>query len=434
MGYAADMGPRPGVRSWPLLRAVLRSLCLGSICLSAICLASQNPSARELMAEPAIRAALEAARHNEPDLIEQQVRLCQIPAPSFQESARGQEVERLFQTFGLHNVHRDKAGNVIGTRPGTSAQPNVVLAAHLDTVFPRGTPVTVTRDGPVLKGPGIGDDCRGLAVMLGVIQALREAKVQTPGTITFVADTGEEGLGDLRGMKALFGPDLKGHISKFVSIDGGGMAVTDIGVGSYRYRVTFKGPGGHSFANFGNANPIQAMGRAIAKIDEIHVPESPRTTFNVGRVGGGTSVNSIPYECWMEVDMRSVGRTQLEQLRRDVDAAVREAVEEENRRWGHRGDVSVSFELVGNRPAGSTADNSAIVQAALEISGLLGARARLGEGSTDANLPMSLGIPAITIGGGGRGYGVHTPEESWDSTDSYIGTQRTLLLIVALAR
>src|SRR6185295_16622790 len=224
----------------------------------------------------------------------------------------GRELQRLFRELGLRDVRVDKAGNVIGVRPGKAAHPNLVFSAPLDTVFPDGTNVKVTREGDVMKGPGIGDDCRGLAVMLAVIRALNEGHVETPGTITFVADVGEEGLGDLRGMKSLFNESLKGQIDKFISVDGTGLGITHIGVGSNRYKVTFKGPGGHSFGAFGMANPIQAMGRAIAKIDAFEVPTTPKTTFNVGRVGGGTSVNAIPFDCWMEVDMRSSDKDSLE--------------------------------------------------------------------------------------------------------------------------
>src|SRR5208283_237810 len=250
---------------------------------------------------------------------------CQIPAPPFHEEVRGHEFERLFKGLGLKDVRMDKAGNVIGVRPGKAAHPNLVFAAHLDTVFPEGTDVKVTRDGTVLKGPGIGDDCRGLAVLLGMIAALDEAHVETPGAITFVADVGEEGLGDLRGMKELFGVTLKGQIDKFVSIDGIGLGIANIGVGSNRYKVTFKGPGGHSYGAFGMANPIQAMGRAIARIDAFEVPNQPKTTFNVGRVGGGTSVNAIPFEAWMEVDMRSADVASLKSLDDKFNAAVRQA-------------------------------------------------------------------------------------------------------------
>jgi acetylornithine deacetylase/succinyl-diaminopimelate desuccinylase-like protein len=381
-----------------------------------------------------MRAAFAAIERNEPRMIEEQIRVCQIAAPPFHEEVRGRELERLFQRDGLNDVRIDKAGNVIGVRPGRSAHPNLVFAAHLDTVFPEGTDVKVTREGTVLKGPGIGDDCRGLAVLLGMIAALDEAHVETPGAITFVADVGEEGLGDLRGMKELFGVTLKGQIDKFVSIDGIGLGITNIGVGSNRYKVTFKGPGGHSYGAFGMANPIQAMGRAIAKIDAFEVPTQPKTTFNVGRVGGGTSVNAIPFEAWMEVDMRSADPAALKALDDKFQAALHAAVEEENQRWHNRGPVSVSAELVGLRPAGQTPKDSPIVQTALAVSRALDIAETLHEGSTDANVPMNLGIPAITISGGGAGSGAHSLNETFDTRDSWRGTQRALLLAVALAR
>jgi len=405
--------------------------------LSIISLNIRAQSAADLMQEAAIRAALEAAKRNEPHFLDEQARVCQIPAPPFHEEARGREMERIFRQLGLKDVRIDKAGNVIGVRPGATAHPNLLFEAHLDTVFPEGTDVKVKRDGEVLRGPGIGDDCRGLAAMMGVIQALNEARVETKGTITFVADTGEEGLGDLRGTKELFNNTLRGQIDKFISVDGPGLAITATGVGSYRYRATFKGPGGHSYAAFGLANPIQAMGRAIAKIDDFEVPDSPnspKTTFNVGRVGGGTSVNAIPFECWMEVDMRSVDKDALETLHAKYKAAIQEAVEEENKRWKGRGPVSVANEMVGYRPAGSTPADSAIVKTAIEVTRLLGGTDKPSAGSTDANVPMNLGIPAITIGGGGRMTAAHALDESFDAKDSYLGTQRGILLAAALAR
>ncbi|MGO9966615.1 MAG: M20/M25/M40 family metallo-hydrolase [Bryobacteraceae bacterium] len=407
-----------------------RTLLLSSACAAAAW--AQNPAG--LVNDPSIRAAFAAIERNEPRMLEEQIRVCQIPAPPFHEEVRGREFERLFQRAGLKDVRIDHAGNVIGIRPGRSARPNLVFAAHLDTVFPDGTDVKVTRDGAVLKGPGIGDDCRGLAVLLGMIAALDDAHVETPGTITFVADVGEEGLGDLRGMKELFGVTLKGRIDKFVSIDGIGLGLTHIGVGSNRYRVTFKGPGGHSYGAFGMANPIQAMGRAIARIDAFEVPTQPKTTFNVGRVGGGTSVNAIPFEAWMEVDMRSADPAALKALDDKFQAALHAAVEEENQRWHNRGPVSVSAELVGLRPAGQTPKDSPIVQTALAVSRALDIAETLHEGSTDANVPMNLGIPAITISGGGAGSGAHSLNETFDTRDSWRGTQRALLLAVALAR
>lgn len=408
----------------------MRSLTL--TLLIAAGLYAQAPAV--LMQDPAVKAALAAAQRNEPRFIDEQARVCEIPAPPFKEEVRAAEMARLFQQLGLKDVRIDKAGNVIGVRPGASAHPNLLFQAHLDTVFPEGTDVRVKRNGDTLSGPGIGDDCRGLAMMLGVIQALNEAHVQTPGTITFAADTGEEGLGDLRGTKELFNVTLKGQIDKFISVDGAGLSITSTGVGSYRYRAAFKGPGGHSFGAFGLANPIHAMGRAIAKIDAFEVPAKPKTTFNVGRVGGGTSVNAIPFEAWMEVDMRSSDKDSLETLNARYKAAVQEAVDEENKRWKGRGPVSVSNELVGYRPAGETPADSAIVKTAIEVNRLFGATTDLREGSTDSNVPMNLGIPALTIGGGGQSSAAHALDESFNAKDSWLGTQRGILLAIALAR
>jgi acetylornithine deacetylase/succinyl-diaminopimelate desuccinylase-like protein len=263
---------------------------------------------------------------------------------------------------------------------------------------------------------------------------MRDAAIQTPGSITFVADVGEEGLGDLRGMRALFGETMKGEIDRFVSIDSGGLSLTSIAVGSHRYRVTFKGAGGHSFASFGIANPANAMGRAIAKIAEIRVPTTPRTTFNVGRVAGGTSVNSIPSEVWMEVDLRSSDPAALGALDVKFQAAVDAAVVEENRRWGTPGAITATKDLVGDRPAGSVAEDSPIVQTALAVARALDLDVTLSEGSSDANIPISLKIPAITVGAGGQSLDVHAATEAFDTTDAWKGTENALLLTLALAQ
>ena len=402
-----------------------------SVLTASLCLA-QDPAA--LLRDPTVKAALASARANEPKTIDSQIQVCEIPAPPFHEAERAKELQRLFENLRLKNVRIDKAGNVIGTRPGLSARPHLVVSAHLDTVFPEGTNVKVSREGNVLKGPGIGDDCRGLAVLLATIQALDEAKVQTPGTITFVANVGEEGLGDLRGIKKLFDESMQGQIDKFVSVDGLGLGIVNIGVGSMRYRVTFQGPGGHSYGAFGIANPIHAMGRAIARISDFKVPANPKTTFNVGRVGGGTSINAIPAEAWMEVDLRSADVSSLRKLDEEFHEAVRVAVEEENRRWNDRGKIGATPTLVGHRPAGQTPAGSPIVRTALAVTSSLGLEASLLEGSTDANVPMNKNIPAITIGGGGSGSGAHTLHETFNTTDSWKGTERAILLAIALAR
>jgi tripeptide aminopeptidase len=390
--------------------------------------------AASLLQNPPLKAAVAAAKANEPQTIEDQIRFCEIPAPSFKEDARGKELQRVFQQVGLQNVRVDKVGNVLGTYPGASAHPHLAIAAHLDTVFPDGTDVHVKRDGAILRGPGIGDDCRGLAVLVAVAREMKKANVQTPGTVTFVANVGEEGLGDLRGVKQLFGETLKGQIDNFISIDGTDPHITNVAVGSHRYRVTFKGPGGHSFGAFGLANPMGALGRAIAKIQEIQVPRQPKTTFNVGRIGGGTSVNSIPFEGWMELDMRSADPAQLAAVDANIQKAIDAAVAEENARWGKSGTITVVKDLVGDRPAGKTPESSAIVRTGLAVGTALGLSLHLSEGSTDSNMPMSLHVPAITIGGGGRGREAHALTESYDTTDSWQGTQNALLLTVALVQ
>jgi acetylornithine deacetylase/succinyl-diaminopimelate desuccinylase-like protein len=257
--------------------------------------------------------------------------------------------------------------------------------------------------------------------------------VQTPGTITFVGTVGEEGLGDLRGVKHLFQQELKGRIDRFVSVDGTGLGITHIGVGSKRYRVAFKGPGGHSYGAFGVANPVHALGRTIAKISDFQVPTEPKTTFNVGRVGGGTSVNSIAFEAWMEVDMRSADAAALASVHASFLEAVDVALAEENERWGNRGRLTADKELVGDRPAGRTGASTPIVEAAVSVTRALGLPVVLDEGSTDSNIPMSLGVPAVTIDGGGKGSGAHSLGETFDTTDSWQGTARAVLLAVALA-
>jgi acetylornithine deacetylase/succinyl-diaminopimelate desuccinylase-like protein len=293
--------------------------------------------------------------------------------------------------------------------------------------------VTVTRAGAVLKAPGIGDDCRGLAVTLAIVRALDKAGIQTEGPVTFVGTVGEEGLGDLRGVKRLFNETLKGQVDRFISIDGDGMAITNRAVGSRRYRVTFTGPGGHSFGDFGIANPVHAIGRTVAAVSQFEVPDDPKTTFSVGRIGGGTSVNAIAQEAWIEVDLRSAEIGALERLATQFEAAVDKALADENARWRDRGRLAVKKDVVGDRPPGRTPDDHVVVERALAVTRALGERVTLDEASTDANYPMSLGIPAITVGAGGRGVNAHSAEETFDTTDSWKGTQRSVLLAVALS-
>src|SRR5687768_16369021 len=404
--------------------------------VTAAAAAAQQDAANlgtKLVADPAIKAAIEAIRTAEPQTIEDQIRICEVEAPPFKEAKRAEVYARMFRDAGLQNVRIDKEGNVLGDRPGAQPRPRVILSAHLDTVFPEGTDVKVKRDGTILRGPGIGDDCRGLAVLLAVIRAMNQAKIQTPGTITFVGTVGEEGLGDLRGVKYLFNEGMKGQIDRFVSIDGTGLAITHIAVGSLRYRVTFKGPGGHSYGAFGLSNPMHALGRAVATISQFEVPLDPKTTFNVGRIGGGTSVNAIPFDAWFEMDMRSASPSALQAIDAKFHRAVDESLKEEDARW-KKNVLSVDKALVGNRPAGQTPASSPIVQAAVSVTRTLGFPVTLDEGSTDSNIPMNLGIPGITVDGCGRGREAHALGESFDSTNSWQGSQRALLLAIALAQ
>jgi tripeptide aminopeptidase len=436
-------------------------LALALILTASSAFAQQDAAAigARLLQDTAIKAALEGLRTSEPQTIEDQIRVCEVEAPPFKEAKRAQLYAQMFREIGLQNVRIDKEGNVLGDRPGTQSasaavgrsgetppklagatsasggvpRPHLVFAAHLDTVFPEGTNVQVKREGSILRAPGIGDDCRGLAVVLAVARAIVKGNIQTPGTITFVGNVGEEGLGDLRGVKYLFREGMKGQIDRFVSVDGTGLGLTHIAVGSLRYRVTFKGPGGHSYGAFGMVNPIQALGRAMARIADFQVPSEPKTTFNVGRIGGGTSVNAIPYDAWMEVDMRSADPASLQAVDAKFHKAVDDAVADENARWGSR-QLTVEKTLVGNRPAGRTKADAPIVVAAISATKALNIPISLDEGSTDSNIPMNMGIPAITIDGGGRGRGAHALDESFDTTDSWKGTQRALLIALALAQ
>ena len=405
-----------------------------SLCFTPFAAAQKPKTAEQILAEPTVKAAMAAIVANEPHFIEEEIRLTEIPAPPFHETARGLELKKLFTAAGLENVRIDETGNVLGDRPGKQAHPHLVIAAHLDTVFPEGTDVHVKRNGNLLTAPGIGDDGRGLAALLALITAMQQSKIETGGSLTFVADVGEEGLGDSRGTKALFEKTLKGQIDEFISIDGDRVSsVVNTGVGSYRYRVTFTGPGGHSYGAFGIGNPIHAMGRAIDHISQIVVPEKPKTTYNVGRVGGGTSVNSVPFEAWFEFDERSADVASLDAVDAKFKAAVQAGVDEENAFRHDKGKITVKLESVGVRPAGITpADAPIILAAKASVEALKLGTFETGAASTDSNVPMHLGIPAMTMGGGGKGNGAHFLQESFDSTDSYKGVQNLLLTTMIL--
>lgn len=399
--------------------------------LAAATLAAQAPRVPDQ--DPRVRQALEHVRATEAQTIEEQIDICQIEAPPFKEAVRAEDFRRRLEALGLRNVRIDSVGNVIAERPGQPGEPVVLISGHLDTVFPEGTDVTVRRDGTTLHGPGIGDDCRGLAILLAVARALEQADVQTRGTILFVGTVGEEGAGNLRGVRHLFGSELAGQVDYFISVDGTGIGLTKDAVGSHRYSVTYRGPGGHSYGDFGAPNPLHALGRAIAKIAEMRVPADPRVTFSVGIVEGGTSVNSIAMTGRMDVDMRSVDAGALDSLDARFQVAIREALDEENARWTQGERLTMEIDTIGIRPAGAQPEDAVIVAAARAAGQSLGLEVPVGASSTDANIPISLGIPAVTIDGGGRGGGAHSLTEWFDTTDSHLGTQWALLFVLTLA-
>ena len=389
---------------------------------------------------PAVRTALASIRSDNAWTLEQQASICEIAAPPFKEALRAAEFKRRLESLGIVNVRIDATGNVIGERPGVATGPRVVVSAHLDTVFPEGTNVKVTRDSTATGGmrmtaPGIGDDCRGLAAVLAVAKAMKVANVKTAGMVYFVGTVGEEGAGNLRGVRALFNGALKGKIDYFISVDGTGFGATSGAVGSNRYRVSYKGPGGHSYGAFGMPNPIHAMGRAIAKMSDFTVPTDPRTTFSASVVSGGTSVNSIPYEGIVEVDMRSESAASLATLDAKFQVAIRAALREELARWpDSKVPLTMQLDTIGIRPAGSQPDSARIVRVAVETGRVLGFPVTPNASSTDSNVPIGLGIPAITLDAAGRGKGAHSLGESYeDGPNGFLGPQWVALVIATLS-
>lgn len=370
--------------------------------------------------------------------VKELVQLTEIPAPPFGEEARASTYMAMLRDAGLTNVEMDQIGNVMGLRRGTGEAPLLAVAAHLDTVFPEGTEVEVRREGNRLRAPGIGDDTAGLATLLAVARVLNETDLETESDLLFIGNVGEEGAGDLRGVKHLFRDGkYKDQIGGFISVESGGQSTITTGaLGSLRYRVTFKGPGGHSYGAFGLVSPAYAMGNAIRKVSAISVPETPKTTFNIGIVEGGTSVNSIPFETSMVVDMRSESRDELEKLVEIFLDLVHEAVEEENvTRSISEGQIELEMTLVGDRPSGQTSESANIVKFAVAAFEAFGLRPTFRISSTDSNVPISLGIPAITIGRGGLSGRSHSLDEWVDieREPTVRGIQVVLTTILAIA-
>lgn len=414
-------------------------LTVATVALLAAPVGSQDhdTEVRALAERTDVKRAFSVIESTRDLFVEQLVELTQIEAPPFAEDRRAARFAELLEDAGLRDVSIDEEGNVVARRPGASKRV-VAMVAHLDTVFPEGTDVTVKRDADKLVAPGIGDDTAGLCLLLAVVRALQAAVIATEAQLLFVGSVGEEGLGDLRGVKHLFREDGP-RIDAFIAVDGGSAErVMHGALGSHRYRVTFRGPGGHSWGAFGLVNPAHALGRAIFHFQQSaaeFVQTGVKTTYNVGRIGGGTSVNSIPFENWMEIDMRSESPERLEQIDALLQEAVALALEESNQeRFRREGEaLSVDVEKIGDRPSGETPVDAPLVQRAMAATRLLGAQPKLGIGSTDSNIPISKGIPAITIGRGGSGSGAHSLDEWWADTEGGVGAKKALLVLLAEA-
>lgn len=423
---------------WAIIRR-MKKRSLVSITLLVLAAAAQaDTSTSALLGDSRVKAALAKVKDEDARTLREQIEISQIPAPPYKEAARAQDYVSRLRALGLDRATLDAEGNVIALRKGAGKNaPTLVLSAHLDTVFPEGTDVTVTEKNGRYSGRGLSDDSRGLSVVLTVLRALQDSGIRTTGDVMFVGTVGEEGLGNLRGVKALFRdhPEIDG----FISVDGidsvaehaSRSKVVYQATGSRRWSVTFIGPGGHSSENFGNPSAIHAMGRAIARIGDIKPPTNPKTTFTVGIVSGGSAINAIAAEAQMQIDLRSNGSTELAAIEKQVFALLDDAVAEENARWGSQG-IRTERKLLGDRPAAAGGTNTPLVSAAVAAYTALKLPApELISASTDSNVPLGLGIPAITVSGGGRGDKAHSPDEWYEPVNAWLGPQTVLLTVLS---
>jgi tripeptide aminopeptidase len=398
---------------------------------------NRDAAAKALLSSPkfAVAKANIAADHEK--IITDVIKLTEIEAPPFKEANRAAAFLEMLRAEGLSDLTTDAEGNVYGTRKGTGGGPLIVITAHLDTVFPAGTNVKVRREGNMLYAPGVGDDTCSLPVLLAFIRAMKAANYTTKADIIFMGNVGEEGPGDLRGTRYLFSKSpLKDKINYFISLEPGRAGrITNAGIGSKRYKVTFTGPGGHSNGDFGIVNPAYAMANAMVEFGKMKVPTEPRTVYNIGLLEGGTSVNSIPFSTAMTIDMRSPGKAELDAEEQAFLAILPPAVAAENAaRSTAKGKIAYEAKKVGDRPVGSTAKTVDIVEIATAVTAAAGFKPSYGPGSTDSNIPMSLGIPAVTLGSGFETMRAHSLEEAMviDKTkdvDSMAVSLATLLML-----
>lgn len=390
---------------------------------------------QELFDLAEVRTAFQFFEAQAEEITEEQIRICSVPAPPFGEAERAEYFRQKLIDSGLSKVEIDEEGNCVALREGRSSSPLVVVSAHLDTVFPAGTDLTTTRVGNRLLAPGISDDCCGLVALLALVRAMGVSGIETEGSILFVGTVGEEGAGNLRGVRHLLtaGKWAK-QVEAFISIDGADVEqITNGALGSRRYRVQLNGTGGHSWGDFGVPNPVHALGRAISSLASYPAPLEPRTTFNVGRIEGGASINAIPSQASMEVDLRSASKEELVRIDAFFRRSVREAMEQENAvRRKDTQPLELTLNLIGDRPGGETAPMTPIVELSLNATRALGVTPVLELASTDSNVPIALGIPAITLGGGGMAGNPHTLDEWYDPSHRDLGLKRGLLVILGL--
>ncbi|EOR95164.1 Acetylornithine deacetylase [Arcticibacter svalbardensis MN12-7] len=393
---------------------------------------------KKLTGNPQVKKAFQLIVDLEPETMSNHILLTEIPAPPYKEAVRAKKFAEMIKEAGADSVWTDTAGNVIALRKGRTGKKRVILEGHMDTVFPEGTDVKVVHKGDTLYAPGVGDDTRALAVLLTVMKAIDKTGIRTDADVLIVGTVGEEGQGDLRGVKNLFSASGPGIIDSYIAIDGGAVGgITHRGLGSHRYRIMFKGPGGHSSGAFGLANPHNALGRAIhywaVEADKFTKEKGVRVTYNVGVIGGGTSVNSIPFESWMEVDMRSESPERLAGIDKLLQDAVQKALLEENQMKTLGKDLTVDMKLIGDRPSGGNDPNLPLVQRTMATIQYLGAEPKLGVGSTNSNIPISKGVPAVTIGRGGAGGNAHSLDEWYLNEKGYLGIHQALLVLLAEA-
>jgi tripeptide aminopeptidase len=411
----------------------LTLICCIFLMMATLYARAAGDSIEKLADDPACVRALAWIDKNTSWVTDQQIHLSEIPAPEFNEGPRAEYLKRIFEAAGL-KVQLDKTGNVIAERPGTDANSVILLAAHLDTVFPAGTDVRVKRHGNRLTAPGIADNGAGLAALAGLARALSESRVQTSKTIVLAGDVGEEGEGNLRGIRVLV-ESYGSRLAAVIAVDGASTEhITTQAIASHRLEIAITGPGGHSWSDFGAPNPITALSRGIVKFSALPVPDDPRSSYNFGVIEGGTSVNSIPARAAVKVDLRSEDEAEVNKMERALRDAVQSGAREEmSTAHDEQETLRVIVRSLGSRPAGKLPDNAPLLETLRNVDRFLGNRSRLERSSTDANIPLSLNIPAVSLGGGGKGGGSHTTAEWFDGTGRELGLKRLFLATVALA-